>query len=302
MFRKIKESGMLSRCERPVVAMVFALLIAAAVFPAGVFHEKSNEVYGYSVRRSGGVVFHTPTEKVDEEEEEREYTEEEKERIKQLRERIDRLGDLVEDMKKRGELPSTVPVKEGEPYITEYISFGGSNNPEEVRKLQTFLNRHMEAGLSVTGHYDRETMEAVKDFQYKYAEFILEPWGISEPTGFVYLTTQRMINAIEHPDQYFPMPDELVPYSRAVSAAPTTHHPVTPEQPEVEEDERDEEEVEDGEIIIDDDYVWDEDEEDEEEDEEEGANLFVWAVIIVASIGFVVVVYQLRTVSGAPKR
>jgi hypothetical protein len=38
------------------------------------------------------------------------------------------------------------------------------------------------------------TQNTVKQFQLKYAADILTPWGITEPTGFVYKLTQRKIN------------------------------------------------------------------------------------------------------------
>jgi len=50
--------------------------------------------------------------------------------------------------------------------------------------------------LTVNGEYDTPTFEAVKDFQNEYAEDVLEPWGIDEPTGYTYITTLAKINAL----------------------------------------------------------------------------------------------------------
>ena len=50
------------------------------------------------------------------------------------------------------------------------------------------------AKLTVNGVYDAATLAAVNAFQAKYKSEILTPWGIGEPTGFVYLTTRKKIN------------------------------------------------------------------------------------------------------------
>ena len=141
---------------------------------------------------------------------------EEKESIDELRERLDvimekteEMVEIVEEMRERGELPLEVEKSEEsyENYLETYIKYGGENDKEEVEKLQTFLNDHMDAGLPVTGVYGEMTLEAVKNFQREYAEDILEPWGITEPTGYVYKTTQRKINDINYPGATIPVPE-----------------------------------------------------------------------------------------------
>lgn len=89
-----------------------------------------------------------------------------------------------------------------EAYLKDYIKYGANNNPEEVKKLQTFLNNRG-AGLPVTGFYGEKTLEAVKDFQRKFNKLILKPWfdaGLlpddTQPTGYVYETTRFWINAM----------------------------------------------------------------------------------------------------------
>ncbi len=106
-----------------------------------------------------------------------------------------------------------------EPYLTEFIRQGRDNNPEEVRKLQEFLNDYQGENLSVTGFYGLPSVEAVMTLQSENAEEILEPWGINEPTGFVYKTTLRFINQTQCPDEEFPMP-ELTPASGHNQPAP----------------------------------------------------------------------------------
>jgi hypothetical protein len=78
-------------------------------------------------------------------------------------------------------------------YLKEYIYPGKQNNPEEVKKLQTFLNKQGE-NLVVNGIYDTDSINAVKRFQEKYKDQILSPWGLTVSTGIVYRTTTAKIN------------------------------------------------------------------------------------------------------------
>jgi hypothetical protein len=85
------------------------------------------------------------------------------------------------------------------------------NSSDDVKKLQEFLNSKENANLSLSGEFDAATDAAVRAFQASHAEQILKPWGLSEPTGFVYLTTQRWINLMSCSTLDLPMP-RLVPY------------------------------------------------------------------------------------------
>jgi hypothetical protein len=95
--------------------------------------------------------------------------------------------------------------------ISDYMRRGRANNPEQVRLLQTFLNGEMSSNLPVTGFFGLLTENAVKAFQTKYAADILTPWGLTQPTGFVYKTTLRRINLIHCAALSIPMPD-LTPF------------------------------------------------------------------------------------------
>ncbi|MBI4136347.1 MAG: peptidoglycan-binding protein [Candidatus Vogelbacteria bacterium] len=79
-------------------------------------------------------------------------------------------------------------------YLQKYIKFGLANDPIEVRKLQMFLRDFEGFEVPVSGFYDSITFEAVKQFQLRYREAILKPWGIDYPTGYVYITTTLAIN------------------------------------------------------------------------------------------------------------
>lgn len=95
--------------------------------------------------------------------------------------------------------------------LTQYMRRGRANNPEQVRLLQTFLNGELNSNLPVTGFFGLLTENAVKAFQTKHAADILTPWGLTEPTGFVYKTTLRRINLIHCTSLSIPMPD-LTPF------------------------------------------------------------------------------------------
>lgn len=92
-----------------------------------------------------------------------------------------------------------------EPYLKEYIKFGANNNPDEVRKLQIFLNQFFELDNPVTGFYGPITFEMVKKFQAHQEAGTLTPWAVAGiptdgPTGYVYKTTKRWINILKCPE------------------------------------------------------------------------------------------------------
>lgn len=81
-------------------------------------------------------------------------------------------------------------------YLLEYIRLGWNNNPLEVVKLQVFLNYFEGFNLPITGVYTLADFNAVSIFQARYGRDILGPWGISDSTGFVFITTRMAINNI----------------------------------------------------------------------------------------------------------
>lgn len=97
------------------------------------------------------------------------------------------------------------------PMLTSYLRFGRDNDVSQVKKLQEFLNLNLGATLEVNGIFDAATLEAVKTFQLKYDIQVLKPWkpwGLKDghATGYVYKTTQRMINALSCPSLTLPEP------------------------------------------------------------------------------------------------
>ena len=82
-------------------------------------------------------------------------------------------------------------------FLKKFIKYGEANDRFEVIKLQVFL-RVFEGfkNLKVTGVYDLPTYQAVEVFQKRYSRDVLGPWGISDSTGYVYITTRLAINNI----------------------------------------------------------------------------------------------------------
>jgi hypothetical protein len=76
--------------------------------------------------------------------------------------------------------------------LTTYMREGANNDSTEVSLLQTFLTAQ---GFTVpsTGFFGSITKNAVIQFQNKFADEILKPWGV-EATGNVYKTTRWKIN------------------------------------------------------------------------------------------------------------
>ena len=103
-------------------------------------------------------------------------------------------------------------------YMNKHVRLGSKkNNPEQVKKLQEFLNKEMNVNLPLTGFYGPLTFAQAKAFQAKYSDEILKPWGLTSPTGLVYLSTLRQINNVECPDILAELP-ALIPWSQNPNA------------------------------------------------------------------------------------
>ncbi|MDO8728420.1 MAG: hypothetical protein Q7K26_00855 [bacterium] len=91
-------------------------------------------------------------------------------------------------------------------YMDKFIRQGMDNDREQVMKLQEFLNKEMGVNLPITGFYGPLTFQVAKEFQDKYPEEILAPWGLKDPTGIAYQTTLRWINMLECPELALQIP------------------------------------------------------------------------------------------------
>lgn len=81
-------------------------------------------------------------------------------------------------------------------YLTSYIVPGRANDSEQVRLLEIFLKDTQGENIEPDGTYDATSVAAVERFQKKYSDQILSPWGMKDPTGYVYYTTKKTINEI----------------------------------------------------------------------------------------------------------
>jgi hypothetical protein len=82
------------------------------------------------------------------------------------------------------------------PLITTYMKFGGINNPTDVAKLQVFLKNSQGLDVTVNGIFDQQMENAVRAFQSKYMSQIMGPWGATQSSGYVYITTLKKVNEI----------------------------------------------------------------------------------------------------------
>lgn len=105
-------------------------------------------------------------------------------------------GTLVAPVERDEEEPFEPVSKEENLHFSGYIHIKKENNSDDVTKLQKFLNTFEGEKLDIDGTYKISDLEAVQRFQLKYTEFILAPWGIKNPTGYVYKTTLKMIHTI----------------------------------------------------------------------------------------------------------
>ena len=98
------------------------------------------------------------------------------------------------------------------PTITSYLGYGKKNNPDDVKKLQTFLNGYLHLNIPVNGIFGPQTLAAVKQFQLQESAEVLMPWvrahlmGKPEATGYVYKTTIRRINMLNCSSLDIPIP------------------------------------------------------------------------------------------------
>ena len=81
-------------------------------------------------------------------------------------------------------------------YLRDFLRRDWDNDKIEMLKLQSFLNAFEKESLMLNATFDQATFEAVSRFQNKYFSDILEPWGHTAPTGFVYILTKKKINEI----------------------------------------------------------------------------------------------------------
>lgn len=91
---------------------------------------------------------------------------------------------------------STNSIRPCAPFLTVYFSPLISNTAADILKLQTFLKDTAKFNVIPTGIYDVQTINAVAAFQTRYASEVLSPWGVSRPSGNVFISTRKKINSM----------------------------------------------------------------------------------------------------------
>jgi hypothetical protein len=82
------------------------------------------------------------------------------------------------------------------PVFKEYNSLTMNNNtPEVVTTKQVLQNLGFTVG-ALTPVYDQTLFYAMKAFQEKFHQVMLDPWGISVGTGYKYKTTNKYLNLL----------------------------------------------------------------------------------------------------------
>jgi len=84
-----------------------------------------------------------------------------------------------------------------ESYLDSYIRKGYNNVEADVVRLQTYLNTYENESLDVDGSFGTLDEEAVKRFQLKYRKAVMNPWGMTQPSGYVFKTTRDHINTLK---------------------------------------------------------------------------------------------------------
>ena len=131
---------------------------------------------------------------------------------------------------------STNSIRPCAPLLTVYFSPLISNTAADILKLQAFLKDTAKFNVVPTGIYDTQTISAVAAFQVKYANEVLTPWGVTNPSGNVYISTRKKINSIacnNAPITY--TADELATFQgfKVQRTNPTLNTPVTSATPSV---------------------------------------------------------------------
>lgn len=104
--------------------------------------------------------------------------------------------------------------------IDTYMRRGYANNTAQVQVMQALLNKYVGSNLAVDGLFGPMTEAAVKAFQIKYADFILKPWNLTQPTGIFFRTTLVQAKNLECPAEILPIPTNLIPWSQSTGAVP----------------------------------------------------------------------------------
>lgn len=80
------------------------------------------------------------------------------------------------------------------PYFSGFYKLGDEG--PMVARWQAFLNALLGTNLTVDGKFGPATDAAVRQYHDQWAEIILVPWGHTNPTGYIYKTTNATGNSM----------------------------------------------------------------------------------------------------------
>jgi peptidoglycan hydrolase-like protein with peptidoglycan-binding domain len=105
--------------------------------------------------------------------------------------------------------------------------------------LQVFLNTFTSSTVPISGVFDLTSERAVRQFQQEHKSEILDPWGLTRPSGYVYYTTQKKVNELYCDKKVtFPLSSEQTAevnqfrFASVPSISVPTHNPVMPAKKE----------------------------------------------------------------------
>lgn len=89
------------------------------------------------------------------------------------------------------EIPESIP--DGFQFTKNLKLFDNNIDVAYLQLCLTYEGLYLE---DITGYFDSKTKDAIIDFQEKYFDDILEPWGFTKGTGLVYRTTREKLNDV----------------------------------------------------------------------------------------------------------
>jgi hypothetical protein len=99
-------------------------------------------------------------------------------------------NDTKNPIKKVDEINNTV--SESCPFIKGFYRIGDTN--PEIRKIRAGINKAMGTNLVMSDKFDKELFIALKSWQEKYKDIVLDPWGMESSSGYFYKTSNWSMN------------------------------------------------------------------------------------------------------------
>lgn len=76
--------------------------------------------------------------------------------------------------------------------IKGFYKIGDKN--QEIKEIRKSINKRMGTNLPINDKFDKELFTALKDWQEKYRDIVLDPWEMEGPSGYFYKTSNWSMN------------------------------------------------------------------------------------------------------------